>query len=175
MSNLTTIARPYSKAAFDFAEQHNALQQWDVGLQQLSLAVADLRIQKQLKRSNISKAAKVALLLQLIDNVPTKFDNLLHKLAYHNRLLLISNIYLAYHDLLQRKNKVLDVEIEVAQQLQQGDIDAIKQQLAEKLHCTINVKTVINTNLIGGGIIKIDNQIVDCSILGKLRKLYAII
>jgi len=28
MSELTTVARPYAKAAFDFAVEHNAIAQW---------------------------------------------------------------------------------------------------------------------------------------------------
>ncbi len=41
MAELLTVARPYAKAAFEYARDHDALDSWSQALSFLSFAVAD--------------------------------------------------------------------------------------------------------------------------------------
>ena len=42
MAELLTVARPYAKAAFEYARDHEALDSWSQALSFLSFAVADV-------------------------------------------------------------------------------------------------------------------------------------
>lgn len=73
MSEFVTVARPYAKAAFDFAVEHNSVERWqdmlafaaevtknDQMAELLSGALARKRSQKRLSLSAASNSTKMA-------------------------------------------------------------------------------------------------------------------
>lgn len=65
MAELTSLARPYAKAAFDYAKQNDALLEWEEFLSLASRIVADADFTALLKNPNVSSAQKAELLIQL--------------------------------------------------------------------------------------------------------------
>ncbi len=65
MAELTSLARPYAKAAFDYAKQNNALLEWEKFLSLTSRIVANDDFAALLKNPNVSSAQKAELLIQL--------------------------------------------------------------------------------------------------------------
>ncbi|HUH57937.1 MAG TPA: F0F1 ATP synthase subunit delta, partial [Pseudomonadales bacterium] len=48
MADLTTLARPYAKAAFKLAQEQQAMQQWSVMIQLLSVVSQQEKVQQVL-------------------------------------------------------------------------------------------------------------------------------
>ena len=60
MAELLTVARPYAKAAFEYARDHEALDSWSQALGFLSLAVADSDVRRLLGSPKLENAKSIA-------------------------------------------------------------------------------------------------------------------
>lgn len=62
MAELLTLARPYAKAAFAFASEHSATDNWSNALQMLSAAVQDEAFAAYLNRPELTPVEQVSVL-----------------------------------------------------------------------------------------------------------------
>ena len=67
MAELSTVARPYAKAAFEYARDHQALTTWSEWLAKLGQVVADAEMQKVLSSPKLSADRKVTLLAEIAE------------------------------------------------------------------------------------------------------------
>ncbi|BBI54913.1 hypothetical protein HORIV_73340 [Vreelandella olivaria] len=58
MAELLTVARPYAKAAFEYARDHEALDSWSQALSFLSVAVADDVVRHRLSSPKLDSEQK---------------------------------------------------------------------------------------------------------------------
>ena len=65
MADLSTLARPYAKAAFDFARQHDVVNQWQNYLAVMNAIVKDETFSNYLHNPAINADNKVAALICL--------------------------------------------------------------------------------------------------------------
>ena len=60
MAELTTIARPYAKAAFVFAKEHDALEQWEKMLGLAAAVAGDASMRAYLDQPELDDATKAS-------------------------------------------------------------------------------------------------------------------
>ena len=65
MAELTTVARPYAKAAFQFADENGSLDQWSDMLAFASAVSLDESVQAYLQNPQITSAQKADAFTQL--------------------------------------------------------------------------------------------------------------
>jgi len=65
MAELTTIARPYAKAAFLFAKEQNALAQWESMLATAAAVMAEPSVRQALDNPALGASRKAALLAEV--------------------------------------------------------------------------------------------------------------
>ncbi|MDO4700213.1 MAG: F0F1 ATP synthase subunit delta [Moraxella sp.] len=65
MAELSTLARPYAKAAFDYAKEHNAINEWEDFLSITSSVVCDKEFALLLNNPAISAIQKSAVLMDI--------------------------------------------------------------------------------------------------------------
>ena len=112
MAERATIARPYAKAAFEYARAAQAFAAWSHGLQALSEIVADRRVAALTKSPQCMTVDLTAL---LIDAGGAKLDagmqNFVRVLAENHRLLLLPEIAAYYEVLRSAVEHTVDVEV----------------------------------------------------------------
>ena len=172
MAELLTLARPYAKAAFTYASEQGATDNWSNALQVLSAAVQDEAFSAYLNRPELTPAEKVGLFAKVLGEDQTQaVSNFLTLLADNDRLILLPEIAAEYELLKSQGNNTLDVEIESAFPMTATQEQTLAQALEKRFNRTVNVSVSVNPALIAGVVIHAGDQVIDDSALNKLEKM----
>lgn len=172
MADFTTLARPYAKAAFQFAQEQNALGEWSKMIALLASLTSEAKVQQVLASPNLTVQQQAQAIIDVCaDDLNESVKNLVSILAENKRLALLAEISSLFDAFKAAAEKTVDVEIVSAVSLD----DALTQQLAEalknKLNRTVNVTSAVDKNLIGGAIIRAGDTVIDRSVRSRLTKL----
>ncbi len=176
MAESGTVARPYAKAAFEFALEHHNLDEWTLALEVLAAIAQNKDVIAFVKNPKVTANQRLNLFEKLYQAVATKKENpkvknFIHLLAANQRLLALPAIFEQYTALKADHEKTVEVELTSATNL----TDEIKARFASKLASKLGRKVSIHNNvdpsLIGGLIVKAEDLVIDGSIRGKIAKL----
>lgn len=171
MSDLTTIARPYAKAAFDFAVDKGQLDQWG---QMLSFAaeVANNEQMKELLTGSIS-ADKLAEIFVAVcgEQVDAHGQNLLKVMAENGRLTALPDVSEQFMALKKEHEKEIDVEVISASELSDEQLANISSKLEQRLERKVKLNCSVDEALLGGVIIRAGDLVIDNSARGRLNRL----
>lgn len=172
MSAYTTIARPYAKAAFEYAVEKSAVPGWGLFLQRLAYVVSDERVKQLLKNPQVDTGDKLKFLTDLAGNDANQDQkNFLAVLARYNRLLSMPALAKLYDAFAKKYENMIDVDVTSAFALD----DAEKQNLQKALEIRLGKQIAMALNedntLIGGAVIRAGDFVIDGSTRGKLKRL----
>lgn len=171
MAELSTIARPYTKAAFAQASASKALDDWSAALALAAQAVADSQVKPLLKNPALTAEQKADLILGVCSEASEQFQNFVKVLAENNRLLVVPEISSLFDHMKAELEKSVDVEVTSAFELTKEQQTKLAQALGKKLDREVNMTTTVDESLIGGLLIQAEDVVIDGSIRGKLAKL----
>ncbi len=171
MAELSTIARPYTKAAFETALEQKALDKWSETLALAAQATQDEQVSTLLSNPALRTDQKAELILDICSDVSEQGQNFIKILAENNRLLVLPEISSLFDRFKAEQEKSVDVEVTSAFKLTKEQQTKLAQSLGKKLDRDVNISTSIDKGLIGGLLIKTEDLIIDDSIRGKLAKL----
>ncbi|MBE3653942.1 F0F1 ATP synthase subunit delta [Vibrio navarrensis] len=171
MSDLTTIARPYAKAAFDFAVEKGQLDQWG---QMLSFA-AEVAKNEQISEllTGSMSAEKLTELFVAIcgEQVDEYGHNLLKVMAENGRLKALPDVCKQFFALKKEHEKEIDVDVISATELSDEQIANISSKLELRLERKVKLNCSIDEALLGGVIIRAGDLVIDNSARGRLNRL----
>ena len=172
MAELLTLARPYAKAAFAFASEQGATDNWSNALQMLSAAVQDEAFSAYLNRPELTPAEQVSIFAKVLgENQTQAVSNFLMLLADNARLALLPEIEAEYELLKSQNNNTVDVVIESAFPMTSVQEQLLTHALEKKFNAAVNVSVEVNPALIAGVVIRAGDQVIDDSALNKLEKM----
>ena len=172
MAELTTLARPYAKAAFEFAFANKDLPAWSKMLALLGSVVQLEKLQKILRDPSLTATQQAEMLLSVVDDELNEgINNFVRILAENKRLELLPEIYRLYEVLKAEVEKSLDVQVTSAYELEASTRENLEKALQKKFACEIKIESSIDKTLIGGVIVRAGDMIIDGSIRGRLTKL----
>lgn len=172
MAELSTLGRPYAKAAFEYAVEANALQQWSEMLELLATVSLHPRVRQRLDSPNFSATEQAQMLLDLVgEELDEKVSNLVTALGSHRRLALLPVIRQQFEVLKANREKSIDVEVQTADAIEQSQQEQLTRALTRRLDRTVNVTVTENKSLLGGVLIRAGDTIIDGSVRGRLLKL----
>lgn len=171
MSDLTNVARPYAKAAFDFAVEQKALAAW-ADMLFFAAEVANNSVVAERLQSNAGAQAQADFFIQVCGaQLNEQGQNLIKVMAENKRLLALPAVFEAFLVLKAEFEKEATVDVVSATELsasqQQKLITALSQRLARnvKLNCSVD------PTVVGGMLIKAGDMVIDGSVRGKLDRL----
>mgnify|MGYP003582883018 FL=1 len=172
MAELTTLARPYAKAAFEHAQAQQQLANWSAMLGLAAAVSQDDTMQRLLKAPRLTSAQKAA---TFIDVCGDKFDaqarNFIHIAAENDRLQLLPEISAQFELYKAELEKSVDVEVTSAFALNQEQQDKLAKVLSARLNREVRLHATEDSALIGGVVIRAGDLVIDGSVRGKLAKL----
>lgn len=171
MADLTRFARPYARAAFQYACEHQSQPLWSDALATLGSLCTDNRILALLKNPRVTADYKVATLLKLAAITDTHIANLVQLLARNKRLLLLLTVSQLFNRLKLEQEACVEVSVTSAFPLNETDSSQLEQHLAAKLSRKINLSITTDASLLGGVIIQYDNIVIDASARERLNRL----
>lgn len=172
MAELTTLARPYAKAAFEYALAAKKLQSWLEALE-VSAAVAEQdQVKKALGSSGLSAQQKASVFVQVCgDQMDENVKNFIHTLASSKRLALLPFIRDHFARMKAQQEKSIEVEVTAAYELPVDLINKLAQALSAKLDREVSVHSSVDKSLLGGVVIHTGDMVIDGSVRGRLAKL----
>ena len=172
MAELLTLARPYAKAAFAYASEQNAIDNWSAALQLLSATVQDGAFSAYLNRPELTPAEQVSVFAKVLgEQQSTAVSNFLTLLADNGRLALLPEIEAEFEQLKSQNNNTVDVVIESAFPLTSVQEQLLTPALEKKFEAAVNVSVEVKPELIAGVVIRAGDQVIDDSARNKLEKM----
>ena len=171
MAELTTIARPYAKAAFDFAIEQDAVDSWAEMLTFAAL-VSENETMQPLLAGSLASTKLAALFISVCgEQVNVQGQNLIKVMAENGRLGILSTVSLLFAEYRNELAKEVEADVVSATELSSEQQQQISVSLEKRLARKVKLNCSIDASLIGGAIIKTGDLVIDGSIRGKLSRL----
>jgi len=155
MAELSTLARPYARAAFDYALAQDALASWEAVLATAGAVTGEPAVQSLLTDPALTSAQQAGALADVIgEDLSPQQRNFIHVLADNKRLLLLPQVAAAFSRLKAQHEQVIDVEVVSAFELSEEDRGRIEAALKRRLERDIRVNTTTDGSLLGGVLIR---------------------
>lgn len=171
---LLTLARPYAKAAFEFALQAQAVPAWSTWLEIAAYAVQDKRVRHLISHPKVSQQALYDFMSEVTQlKGDASLQNFLRLLIAEKRLNLLPQVLqlFQYHRAQQEQVVGVDIEtfIAVESNIEQRFADVLTQKLQRQVEC----QWTENKSLLGGIVIKAPDLdlVIDGSVRGALTQL----
>lgn len=174
MSSLTTLARPYAKAAFGLAQDSGtgALAQWQSMLTLASQIAGHEQVAAVLESPLVSVEQAVDLIAATGgDHFDERFKAYLGVLGINRRLALLPEIASLFISLKQQAEQQLQVRVVSATALSDDQARRMSEALARRFNCSIELDSEIDPSVLGGAVIYAGDQVIDGSLRGRLDKL----
>ncbi len=174
MAELSTLARPYARAAFEYARDSQQLPVWAQQLSTAAAVAADQRLKLVLSDPALTAEQQAKTLSDVCgDALGAHVRNFIAVLAVNKRLSLLPEIYSLFAQYKANQEKTVDVEVISAFDLADATRDKLAAVLGKKLEREVKVRTSTDRNLLGGVLIRAGDLVIDGSIRGRLNKLAA--
>jgi F-type H+-transporting ATPase subunit delta len=168
------IATPYAQALMSVAQSNNLTEEFGNDARALASLLSDseeLRnffdnpfVQTDSKKSVIGRV--------LSDDTNAYFRNFLMLLVDRKRISFLEPILKEYLSLLRDLNQTVLAEVTSAVPLSEAQEQAvIEKVIAMTSARSVELEKKVNSDLIGGVIIKVGSQVIDASLRGQLRRL----
>jgi len=167
-----TIARPYAKAAFEYARDAKAFADWSQGLKAAAEIVSDPRLALLTKSPQWSQADLVSIIADVAGaKLNPAMQNFVRVLAENHRLLLLPEIGAHFEELRAAVENTVDVEVISAIELNGAQADKLVHALSARLKRTVRMQNTLDTTLLGGAIVRAGDWVIDGSLKGRLQRL----
>ena len=172
MAELTTLARPYAKAAFEHAQAHQQLANWSAMLGLAAAVSQDDTMQRVLKAPRLTSAEKATTFNEVCgDKFDAQARNFLSIVSENNRMELLPEIADMFELYKAEQEKSVDVDVTSAFALNDEQQDKLAKVLSARLGREVRLHAAEDASLIGGVVIRAGDLVIDGSVRGKLAKL----
>lgn len=172
MAELTTLARPYAKAAFRHALEQGQLAQWSQMLSLVSAVVSDSTMHAYLQNPQLTTAQRADAVVAVVgDRIDAQASNLLRQLAENGRLSLLPQVADLFEQFKAEQESAVAVTVQSAFALDEAQLQALAASLAKRLDRKVQIEGSVDASLMGGVIVRAGDLVIDASIRGKLGKL----
>lgn len=169
MAEHVTLARPYAKAAFDFAKGAGLVEAW---LQQLTISAGVASIDEVVQSFSSPEKNNDQLVGLLVGaEADDGFKNLITLMADNNRLALLPEVVNVFKYISEEDAKSLSADVYTSEELNQEQLDNITASLSKRTGKTINLHQHIDTSLLSGARVVAGDLVIDGSLKAKLEKL----
>lgn len=172
MVESSTLARPYARAAFEYASQSNELAAWSTQLATAAAVAQAENMVKVLTSPSLTSAQQAASFIAVCgDELSTKAQNFVKVLAENKRVSLLPHISALFDEFKANREKTVEVDVATAFELDASIQDKLASALSTKLDREVAIKMHVDKNLIGGIVVRAADVVIDGSIRGRLSKL----
>lgn len=176
MAERATIARPYAKAAFEYARDANALPQWSQGLKIAAEIVADPRVAALAKNPALSAGDVAGLIADVAGpRLDAAMRNFVGVLVENHRALLLPEISARYETERAEIENTVDVEVISAVALDPAQQDKLDRALSGRLKRRVRMHNTVDASLMGGAVVRAGDLVIDGSIKGRLEQLATVL
>lgn len=172
MAELTTLARPYARAAFEVAQTDGQLQQWLEALSNSAAVVSQEKVKILLASPSLTAMQKSSAIVEVLGKLSNpKFNNFLASLSENKRLLLLPYICELFSAMKAQYEKAAEVSVTTAFPISDAMLETLTASLTKALERDVKLTSEIDESLLGGVVIHAGDTVIDGSVKGRLAKL----
>ena len=172
MADNATIARPYAKAVFDYAQESNSFDEWNTALDQLAAISADDSFAAVANDPRVEDSKVTELLTDLTKDVlPAGGTNFIALLVQNERLDSLVDVKQQYADLVATAKAIVTAKVTTAIALTQDQKSSLISALEKRLDQKVVLEETVDASLIGGAIVKTGDLVIDGTAKGRIEKL----
>ncbi len=172
MAELSTLARPYAKAAFEYAMEAGDLQGWSDSLGTVSSVAKQSSVDQLLSSPSSTSSEQAAALTGICgESLSSAGKNFICILSENRRLKLLPQIAHQFEIMKANQEKAIEVDVASAQPLDEEQQEKLTEALSKKLERKVNMQVSLDKSLLGGAVIRAGDTVIDGSIRGRLTKL----
>ena len=179
MADNNTIARPYAQAIFDLTQETGELSVWSETLAIAGQLLADDGLVEYLSTPEFSDAKRLEFLTGLFKSAGAtqlaggdkRGVNFLKLLIENKRSRVLPEIAAHFEALKAEIENSVDATVTTSTPLSKAQQDEIARALKKRLGRDVNITTEIDTNLIGGAVIRAGDVVIDGSLRARLEGL----
>lgn len=172
MADLSTLARPYAKAAFELARDGGRFKAWGETLDALSAAVKSPQLAGFIGHPALLKSDLADVLGQSIGKqLGAEGSALVKLLVENNRLKAAPFIAEQFEALRAEAESRVDVEITSAVAVSPAQQEKLADAVGKRLEREVVVTWKTDESLVAGAVIRAGDLVIDGSVKGELEKL----
>ncbi|GAB3001327.1 F0F1 ATP synthase subunit delta [Psychrosphaera aestuarii] len=171
MSELTTVARPYAKAAFDFAVESGAVAEWLDMLTFTAEVVKNENIEAFLAGSHSPETTSDLFIKVCGEQLNERGQNLVKIMAENGRLVALPAVVELFAEQKALYENEIEVEVTSATELSEAYQVTLAASLEKRLARKIKLNCNIDSAVVSGLLIKAGDTVIDATVRGKLDRL----
>ena len=117
---------------------------------------------------NSQKKSKVINSISKSLSYTETFQGFIKILTRHGKISLFEKVFFKFNNIIDQEEGITEILITTANPLETKTEQKIKKKLSESLNCKIKLTKIVDTEIIGGVIIKIKSIMIDNSLKSKL-------
>lgn len=172
-TDLSIISNKYAVAIIEIAEKNCILDAVNADLYLIRDVIrSNSELKKFVEHPLIRTEDKKDVLDQILkEEISIYTLNLVKLLADRKRLFILPYLCNYYNKILCNKRNMDTAKVITAIPIDENTINRIKEKLERLFEKQINIKTMIDEDLIAGMVIKIDDKVIDGSIKTRLENM----
>lgn len=172
MADPRTFARPYARAAFDYANAHQTLGEWRLFLDRLAgLARLD-PVHDLFSSPVVGRERRAKVLTEIADvAVPRGGENFLRLMARNGRLGILPAVAAEFARLEALAEGTVEAVIETAVGLEPAAAERLVEALGQRLGRKLEASFRVAPEIIGGMVVRLGDQVIDASLATRLARL----
>ena len=168
---IAASAKRYAQAVFQIAREQDTFDQWADDLATLGDLAQDQVVAVVMASPRVTMSTKVDLLKDRAGSSSSLAMQLALLLLQKRRFNLLADVHAAYSALLDTHRGIEHVQLTTAIPLEQTERDRFVEQLQGRLGKQVVLTATVNTDIIGGAVIRLGDKLIDGSTRGRLDAL----
>lgn len=171
MAQPLTIARPYARAAFEYAKAHAVESEWAGKLAFAAEASIDPRVTALFGDPRIEPRTLASLFQREGEPADSAFARYLELLADNRRLRELPEIAALFEQMKRDAEHVLKVKVRSAVPLDDAQAERLVEALKRRYHSEIELERALDASVMGGAVIDVGETVIDGSLKSRLAQL----
>lgn len=166
------IAKRYAEAVYGVAKEKDKVKEiYDMLNSLMELYINDSEFRNFMLHPLIENSEKKGFLGKIFTDADDITMNIIDYLVDKDRIEIIRYIVSEYLKLYYLENNEVEVTGIFSKELSEEQFDLLKSKLEKKVGKKIILKIEVNKDIIGGGIVKMGDQIIDGSIKRQIENI----
>ncbi|CAI8745517.1 F0F1 ATP synthase subunit delta [Kosakonia quasisacchari] len=171
MSEFVTVARPYAKAAFDFAVETQSVDRWQDMLAFAAEVTKNEDVAELISGALAPETLAKSFIAVCGEQLDDKGQNLIRVMAENGRIKVLPDVLEQFIQLRAASEAIAEVEVTSAIALSEEQLSKIRAAMEKRLSRKVKLNCNIDKSVMAGVIIRAGDMVIDGSVRGRLERL----
>jgi F-type H+-transporting ATPase subunit delta len=171
MSEFITVARPYAKAAFDFAVENQSVERWQQMLAFTAVVTRNEQMAELLSGAVAPETLSNTFIAVCGDELDEHGQNFIRVMAENGRLLVLPAVLQQFIELRAALESTVEVDVLSSSALSDTQQAKIIAAMEKRLSRKVKLNCKIDKSVLAGVIIRAGDLVIDGSVRGRLDRL----